>query len=304
MKASQNPNKAAPAAADPDLFMAMDDLKLAAAGLVEGTLHGLHRSPYTGISPEFASHRSYVKGDDLRYINWKLWARQDRLFVKQFDAETNMNLYLFMDATASMGTAHGPADKWRYASRLAAGLAYLALKQRDAPGLCVFNEHLSRFVAPSVAPHQLDMITTVLQEAAPRGETNLHAAMQEALSACKRRGLVILTSDLFDREEEILSGLELVRFHGHEVVVVQVLDPWERKLPDRGTYRFRDLETGRHLVVDVQSIGEVYEKTVASWQRTFKRACEELDITFLSCITTDPLKDLMVSFLSKRMQRA
>ncbi len=287
---------------DPDLFMAMEDLVLVARGLVEGTLQGQHRSPYIGFSSEFTSHRTYERGDDLRYVNWKVWARQDRLFVKQFDAETNMNVYLFLDATGSMATAHGPGNKWRYSARAAASLAHLALRFRDAPGLHILDNQVHYAVPPRAGPHQLAEIVAVLTQVKPAGTADLDLAMGQALEGCRQRGLVVLISDLFDQEDAILAGLDQVRFRGHDVLVIQVLDPWERVLPERGSYRFRDLETGRHLVVNLDDVREAYGRAVRAWTERFRRACEERGIDWLSCVTTDPLKDLLVEYLAKRAQ--
>lgn len=287
---------------DPELFMAMDDLALVARGVVEGTLQGHHRSTYLGSSAEFSAHRGYERGDDLRTVNWKLWARQDRLFVKQSDAETNMNLWLFVDATASMSTAHGPATKRRYAARAGAALAYLALKMHDAPGLRILGGDAAVAVPPRTGPHQLLEIAGVLSNLNTAGRADLGRAIEEAAAGCTRRGLIVVISDLFDREEAILAAFDQLRFRGHEVLVIHVLDPWERELPERGTFRFRDLEAGGRLVVDVREVRDAYGSAVEAWRRSFKRACDDRGIDVLSCATTDPFQDLIVAYLAARAE--
>ncbi len=287
---------------DPELFMAIEDLALVARGVVEGSAAGQHRSPYLGASTDFATHRAYQRGDDLRYVNWKLWARQERLFVKQFDARTTTNVYIMVDGSASMGTAHGPGTKWRYAARVAAALAHLALRARDAPALAVLARGSPGIVPPRAGPGQLDAIVHALSTTTPRGAAALANALDGAGEAAARRGVVVVISDFFDGDEALLAALDRLRFQGHDVLAIQVLDPWERALPERGAFRFFDLESRRHLVADTDAIGAAYARAVETWIESFGRACVERGIDFVSCVTTDPLKDLIVGFLARRAE--
>lgn len=282
--------------------MAMEDLELVARGVVEGALHGLHRSPYTGFSVEFDAHREYQLGDDLRYVNWNLWARTDRLYVKQFKADTNLNLYLMLDTTGSMLCDNGPTAKWQYAARAMAALSFLALNSRDATGLCLLHGGVHGFVPPFVRPGQFREIAAALEGAAPRGQGNVGAALDEALQLCRQRGIVLLVSDLLDHEDEIMAGLNNFRYYGHEVIVVHLLDPWEAELPERGQYEFEDLETGERIRTHVEPLRDAYQHTVSGWQQRLKRRCEDSGIDWIACETSDPLRDLLIEYLLKREQ--
>jgi uncharacterized protein (DUF58 family) len=258
---------------DPQLFMVMEDLELAARGIVEGALLGLHRSPYIGFSVEFESHREYQRGDDLRYVNWKLWARHNRLFVKQFKSDTNMNIYLMLDSTGSMQADHGVSAKWRYGARAAAALALLARQTHDAPGLFILNNKVEQYLRPRSTSGHFHDICGVLQNCTPQGQANIGAAIEEAYDLCRRKGIVFFISDLFDKEEDILNGLTNLRHMGHEVVVLQILDPWELEMPESGQYAFHDLETGEVIRANVARIRDAYKDVVADWQQGFKDQC-------------------------------
>ena len=285
---------------DPDLFMAMEDLELVARGVVEGALQGMHRSPYLGFSVEFDAHREYHPGDDLRYVNWNLWGRTDRLYVKQFKSDTNLNLYLMLDTSGSMLTEHGPTAKWKYGARAVAALSCLALRSRDATGLYLLSDRVHQHVPPYVRPGQFFEILATLRDAAPQGRTNIAQALDEALHVCRRRGIVVLISDLFDQEEAILGALNTLRYWGHEVIVIHVLDPWETELPESGQYEFKDLETGETIQSHVRLLRDSYRQVVADWQSRIKRCCDDDGIDWLSCSTSDPLRNLLIEYLLQR----
>ena len=212
--------------------------------MVEGFLHGLHRSPYVGFSLEFASHREYLRGDDLRHLNWKLFGRQDKLYVKQYDAETNLDLHLLVDWSGSMATATSGTSKQRYAACVAAAVAHLALMQHDAVGLTLFADTILEHVAPRAKSSQLNtLLNTFVQVAArPHGESA--CVLHNIVELMPRRGMVVLISDLLYEPEELFAALDHFRFHGHDVLIFQVLDPLERRMPVGGAVRFQDLETG------------------------------------------------------------
>lgn len=288
---------------DPELFMAMDDLELVAHGIVEGALHGLHRSPYLGFSAEFDAHREYQPGDELRHVNWNLWARTDRLYVKQFKIDTNLDLHILIDCSGSMRCEHGPTSKWRYAARAAAALAYVALRGRDAAGLFLLGSGVQEHVPPNVRRGQLAQITTLLQRADVEGEGRLARALQEVLHLCRRRGIVVLISDLLDDDAGILRGLDDLHHGGHEVVVLQVLDPWEKELPERGQFEFHDLETGERLRTDVTTIRASVLGDVRAWQQSLRRHCEQAGIDWLEATTATPLTELLVDYLWRRAEK-
>src|SRR6186713_1743210 len=213
---------------DPVFFSRLDNLELRARGIVEGFLHGLHRSPFVGFSVEFASHREYAQGDDLRHVNWKLFARSNRLYVKQFDAETNMNLYLLLDVSGSMECRNQGISKLEYGAALAAALAHLALKQHDAVGLVLLADEVVAHLPPKARPHQLQEILRVIANTKPRKTANSARAFQQAAELCNHRGIVVILSDLFDDTEALMKAIERLRFAKHEVIVFHLWDPWER----------------------------------------------------------------------------
>ena len=255
---------------DPDLFMAMDDLELVSQGIVEGALSGSHRSPFIGFSVEFDSHREYQIGDDLRHVNWDLWARTDDLYVKQFKSDTNLNLYTFIDISGSMLTENGPTRKYHYGARAAAALSFLAISGRDAPGIYLLRNRITDFVPPRVRPGHFHDLLDLLQKASASGQADIANAMDEAMEVCKRKGIVVFISDMFDNQEVILSGLNNLRHMGHEVIVIQILDPWEATMPKKGNYEFVDLESGNKLKVDAAELRDVYSRVVYNWQQGFK----------------------------------
>lgn len=290
---------------DPALFLAIEDLGLAAQGIVEGALHGLHRSPFRGFSVEFESHREYRQGDDLRYVNWSLSARHRRLFVKEFRADTNLNLYLLVDASASMRIAHGPASKFAYAARAAAALAYLAHRTHDACGLYLLRKSLEDALPPRTGRVHFETLTATLAATHPEGPGNLGAALGDALEACRRKGIVVLFSDLFDADEaEVLHGLRVLREAGQEVVLFQILDPWETQLPEDGDFEFVDPESGQRLEASTPIIAESVRSRVREWREMLRHECEASGIDWVSCTTADPLAGVVVEYLSQRAKLA
>jgi uncharacterized protein (DUF58 family) len=285
---------------DPDLFMAIEDLELVARGVVEGALQGFHRSPYVGYSVEFDSHREYMPGDDLRYVNWNLWSRTDRLYVKQFRSETNLNLYLMLDVSRSMQCDHGPTEKCKYAVRMAASLAFLSLNKRDAAGITILSDRIDHYIPPRVRAGQFTEIVSLLQGVNPQGSTNITQALVEAQGLFKRRGIVLLISDLFDEDEEVLTGLKSLCYSGHDVIVVQVLDPWEAELPANGQFEFEDLETKETIRVRVEQIRSSYQQVFEIWTEGLERYCRDSGIDWLSCRTTDPLRNILIDYLLRR----
>jgi uncharacterized protein (DUF58 family) len=280
--------------------MAMDDLELVARGVVEGALHGLHRSPYLGFSAEFDAHREYQPGDDLRHVNWNLWARTDRLYVKQFKSDTNLNLYLVVDCSASMGCAHGPAPKGRYGARAAAALAYLSLLARDAPGVFLVGGGVRDHVPPKVRPGQLREVAALLDQAPVHGQSHVAAELDEVLQLSRRRGIVVLISDLFDDVEAIFRGLNNLRFYGHEVILLQVLDPWEESLPEHGQFEFRDLETDERLRTEAAAVRAAVHRDVTAWRQDLERRCLEAGMDWLTTTTRQPLGEVLIGYLLRR----
>lgn len=287
---------------DPELFMAMDDLEMVARGVVEGALHGLHRSPYLGFSAEFDSHREYRPGDDLRHVDWTVWARSDHLQVKQYQADTNMNLYLLLDHSPSMLAGNGSAPKWQYAARAAAALAFLALQGRDGTGLCLLHDTVSHHIPPRVRPGQLKSILARLREPPPPTGTpaDLAKALEAAAALCKRKGIVVLVSDMFGDDPAVLRNLATLRSMGHEPVVVQILDPWEAELTTAGQYELIDLESDERFKVSAAELQAAYRQAFHDWHERLRQEAATLGIDWITIRTDEPLRNLLVDYLLKR----
>jgi uncharacterized protein (DUF58 family) len=285
---------------DPAFFSRLDNLELRARSIVEGFMQGLHRSPFVGFSAEFAAHREYVQGDDLRHVNWKLFARQHRMYVKQFDAETNMNLYLLLDVSGSMECSNSGLTKREYASALAAALSHLALKQHDAVGLILLADEVIAHLPPSARPHQLQEILRVISTTKPRKTTSTARAFQQAAELCKHRGIAVVLSDLFDDLDSLMKSVDRLRFAQHEVILFHLWDPWERDLPLEGHYRFQDLETGETVMTQAESIRDAYRNAVSAWQADLELQCRNRAIDRVELTTNQPLDQALLDYLVKR----
>ncbi len=287
---------------DPTFFSRLESIELRARSIVAGTMHGLHRSPFLGMSVEFASHREYSPGDDLRHLNWKLYARHDRLYIKEYDADTNLNLYLMVDASASMACALGGRSKLHYAASLAAALAHLAIRQRDAVGLTLFADSVLAHLPPRARADQLDEILATIARLEPRPAVGTGKALHQAADLARRRGLVVLFSDLFGDLDAIVGGLDHLRHHNHEVIVFQVLDPVERDLDLEGNVRFEDLESGETLTTQADGIRDAYRQAVADWRGQVEVECRKRAIDRIELVTTDPVDVALLDYLAKRAQ--
>lgn len=285
---------------DPAFFSRLDHIELRARSIVEGFLHGLHRSPYVGFSVEFASHREFVPGDDLRHVNWKLYARTRRLYVKEYDAETNLNLYILLDISGSMECANTGCSKLKYGSALAAALAHLALKQHDAVGVTLFADSVVAHLAPRAKSHQLQEILHLIASTEIRPPSDASRALHQAAELARHRGLVVIISDLFDDVSDIMKGLDHLRFQNHEVLIFQILDPWERDLPLEGNIRFRDLETGEELTTQAESVRESYQKAIGDWRKSLEKECRNRAVERVELTTDDPLDRALLDYLVQR----
>lgn len=285
---------------DPAFFSRLESIELRARSLVEGSMHGLHRSPYLGLSVEFASHREYAPGDDLRHLNWKLYARHDRLYIKEYDADTNLNLYLLLDASASMMCANAGRTKLHYAASIAAALTHLALKQRDAVGLTVFSDGVTAHLPPRARPTQLDEVLATIAAAEIRPATDNDRALHQAAEFATRRGMVVVLGDLFGDLEAIVRGLDHLRFRNHEVLVFHIMDPYERDLSVDGQIRFRDLETGEALTTRAEAVREAYREAVGEWRGSIETECCKRAIDRIELTTEDPPDRALLDYLVRR----
>jgi uncharacterized protein (DUF58 family) len=286
--------------ASPAFFSRLDNLELRARGIVEGFMHGLHRSPFVGFSVEFASHREYAQGDDLRHVNWKLFARQKRLYVKQFDAETNMNLYLLLDISGSMSCKSKGVSKLDYGAALAAALAHLALKQHDAVGLILWADEVVAHLPPRARPHQLNEILRAIGNVKPQRVSNSARAFPQAAELCNHRGIVVVLSDLFDDTSAIMKGFDRLRFAKHEVILFHLWDPWERDLPLEGHYKFHDIETGEVLLTQAEGIRDGYLAEVGKWRDEIESLCRNRSVDRIELTTEEPLDQALLDYLVRR----
>jgi uncharacterized protein (DUF58 family) len=285
---------------DPLFFATLEDLELIARTAVEGFLQGLHRSPYVGFSVEFASHREYLPGDDLRHLNWKLYGRQDRLYVKQYDAETNLDLHLLLDWSGSMSTAGGEVSKQRYAQTLVAALAHLALMQRDAVGVTLFADRILEHIKPRAKSNQLDDILQVLVTTPLQAHAESAIVLHEIAELIPRRGLVVLVSDLFYPAKELFSGLDHFRYQGHDTLIFHVLDVLERHLPVEGAIRFHDLETSEELTTRAEEIGPAYRAAIEGWFTSLDQGCRTRELERVTLSTDEPLDRALYDYLARR----
>ena len=287
---------------DPETVSRISRLDLVARLVVEGFITGLHRSPYHGFSVEFSEHRPYRPGDPLRDLDWKAYAKSDRLYVKRYEEETNLKAYLLLDVSGSMDFQSGaPMSKFRYATSLAAALSYLMLKQRDAVGLLLYHHEIESYVPPRSVQSHLQVMLKTLDQAAPRRDTRMAPAFHDLAERISRRGLVIVLSDLLDDPGEVLNGLRHFRHLGHEVVVFHLLDPRERDLDFRDETRFFDLEDPDHtLTTQPRHIHHEYRALMDEMIQKYRGGCAESRIDYALIDTATPFDTALSHYLVQR----
>jgi uncharacterized protein (DUF58 family) len=284
----------------PEVVSRLENMELIARFIVEGFIAGLHRSPYHGFSVEFAEYRQYNAGESTRNIDWKIYAKTDRHYVKVFEDETNLRATLLLDRSASMDYESNGLTKLRYGSLLAAALSYLMIKQRDAVGLVVFDDEIKEALPHrSVRRHLLQLLGS-LQRVEPGSRTAISTALHEMAERIRRRGLMILLSDLLDEPSNVIEGLKHFRHRGHEVVVFHILDPNEIELGFSGEVQFVDKETGEKLRTRPWFLGAEYRRDVKGWIEELERACKQNAIDYNLMTTDTPFDHALVSYLNKR----
>lgn len=285
---------------DPTVVSKLATMELRARLVVEGFVTGLHRSPYKGFSVEFAEHRQYMPGDPLKHIDWKVYGKTDRFYVKEYEEETNLRGYVLLDASASMGYASDGMSKLEYARYLAAAIIYLMLKQQDSAGLLVFDNAVRDFVAPRSNPRQLHTLLSLLDGSEASSETDIGLVLHELAGRMRRRGLVMLISDLLDEPERVMPGLRHFRHLKHEVIVFHVLDPAEAEFRFDADATFRDMETGELMTTEPFSVRGDYVEAVRDWQAALRRECAESRIDYVPILTSTPYDRALFSYLEKR----
>ena len=284
----------------PDIISRLNNLSLKARFVVEGFIVGLHKSPYHGFSVEFSEHRAYGAGDEIRHVDWKLWGKTDRFFIKQFEEETNLKSYLLVDQSLSMTYKSKKMTKLEYAQILAASLGYLMLKQQDAVGLTLFDDRIRVNIPARSKRSHLNIILSKMQNINAGPETTIAPILHKTAEAIKKRGLIILISDLFDDPDKILSGLQHFRYKGHEVIVFHVLDPQELTLDFTQRTRFRDMESGEEIVTDPWHIQSDYQKSMGQFCDYIKSNCRQKNIDYVQLSTDLPLDMALSEYLIKR----
>ncbi len=288
---------------DPVTLMRIKDMQMRARVVVEGFYAGIHRSPYHGFSVEFSEYRQYTPGDDPRYIDWRLYARTDRYYLKRFEDETNLRCHLLVDLSQSMGYGSIAYSKAEYARTVAATLAYFLSHQHDAVGLVTFDDKIGEHLPARYRPGHLHRLLLCLERPLAGKSTDLTAPIEQIAKTVTKRGLVVLLSDLLAPVETLGTNLGYLRAAGHEVVVLRILDPGERQFAFHGPAMFRDLESGRDLYVDPQAARADYLKRFGEHSAAVSKACAELGIDLYEMTTDRPLELALYDFLSVRLHR-
>ncbi len=286
----------------PEILQKIGSLDLIAREVVEGLRVGMHKSPLRGFSTEFIHHRQYAPGDNLRHLDWRVYARTQRYYVKLFEAETNFDANLLVDASTSMQYGSGPVTKLEYVKFMAASLAYLIVRQHDSVGLGVFDSELRRYVQPLGSPSVVHDIARDLEQIRPEPRTNIAGILHEFAQRLRRRGFVMLFSDLFDHLDEFVKGLDHLRFCGHNITVFHVLDPFELTFPFKGTYRFKGLEDASEILTEPNRIRVAYLEELGKLIRQVRGACERSHVDYVLVDTSRPVDEVLSAYLISRVR--
>ncbi len=284
----------------PESIARIARLELRAHRVVEGFLSGIHRSPRFGQSVEFLQHRQYFPGDDLRHVDWKVWAKQDRLYVKQFEEDTNMHVTLLVDGSASMQYGSGPLNKYDYACTAAASLAYLLLRQQDLVGCVAFDERMRSRVPAQSKKNHLDAIVQALAADEPEEKTDFYPFLRQVAEETPRRGMMILFSDLLADTEGLLRGLKLLRKRGHDVMVFHILDDDEIDFPFQGPTRFEGLELPAALACNPRALRNGYLGALEDFLHRVRRGCTSNACDYELIRTSQPLSAVLAAYLHRR----
>jgi len=285
---------------DPAVVARLGNLELKARTVVEGFLSGLHRSPFKGFSVEFAEYRQYIPGDDLSTIDWKVYARSDRHYVKKFEEETNLTCHVMLDISGSMAYGSRGITKYQYGQCLAASLAYLMNRQRDAAGLAAFDERIVTMLPASARPGHLNAILVTLDRLVLGTETNVSKPLHQLADSLSKRGMVVLISDLLDDPERVIRGLKHFRFRGTDVIVFHLLDPDELAFPFERATRFEDMETQDEVLAVPVVVRDHYLKAIGALIERYKRELGAAGIDYQLLTTDQPLEMALLAYLSTR----
>ncbi len=286
---------------DPAALARVKNLQMVARGVVEGFITGLHASPYKGFSVEFAEHREYTAGDDPRHLDYKMLARTDRLYIKQYEEETNMRVQILLDTSGSMAYSYdGKMSKFDYGAYLTAVLAYLMTRQQDSVGLTTFDTEVRLDMPARSSPRHFNEMMRQLEAIEPGEETSVAGTLHRLANRFKRRGLIVLVSDLYDEPEEVIRALHHFRHRKHELIVFHVFDKAELEFPFRDMTAFYDLETGERLQIDPLDVRDVYLEQIERFIENYRRACAEMNADYVLTDTSVPYDFMLSRYLAKR----
>lgn len=285
---------------NPVILSLINNLEFLAKHIVEGFITGLHKSPFHGFSVEFSQHRPYMQGDNLKHIDWKVFARSDRYYIKQFEEETNLRCSILLDISNSMSYKSGNISKLEYASILSASLAFLMLKQRDAIGLMLFADEIRKDLPAKSVPVYIKDIIFALSEIKVGNDTNITNALHTIADRIKRRGLIILISDLLDDPQKILSGMKHLKYNKHEIIVFHIVDDQEVDFNFKGEFIFEDLESKQKIRTDARYVQQDYLNQINNQYTFFKKSFRENDIDYIRIRTSEPIESALGGYLLKR----
>lgn len=285
---------------DPVTLSKITNMELRARLLVDGVLSGIHKSPYKGSSIEFLEHKEYSPGNEIKHIDWRVLARTDKYYIKEFEEETNLRCYIFLDASGSMEYKSTGISKFEYAATLAASLSYLLLKQSDLVGLVSFSDKVLQYVPPRSRLTHLHIILNAIKELKTLGKSNTSAILNEFVEKIGRRSLIIVISDFFDDTQKIIHQLKYLQFKRNEVILFHILDPYELTFPFETITFFESLEDDRRVLADPRSIKDKYLSELNHFLERFKQLCFENQIDYWLIDTSMPLDQALIKFLARR----
>ena len=287
---------------NPSFINKIDNLSLRAKLVVEGFIIGMHKSPYHGFSVEFSEHRPYGFGDEIKYIDWKLWGKTDRFYIKQFEEETNLSCHLILDKSLSMDYGSNKLTKFEYSKSICAALSYLMIKQQDAVGLTTFDKKINTTIKPKSKISHLNLLLKTMHNSSTGGETNISSLLHGLAESINKKGLIILISDLLDDEHKVMESLRHFRYKGHEIIVFHIVDPKEKDLDFNQNMNFIDLESNYNIIADSRLVKENYNKAFKKFSNYYKNECLRDKIDYNLVSTSDSLDKTLLQYLIKRSQ--
>ncbi|MDR2592855.1 MAG: DUF58 domain-containing protein [Chitinispirillales bacterium] len=287
-------------ALSPEHVAPIRNLTLRAKMIVEGTIAGLHKSPFHGFSSEFLEYRPYLVGEPARKVDWRKYAKSDKAFVRLYEDETNLSAHILLDKSASMGFGSGAVTKFDYARTLAASIAWILVRQKDAAGLVAFDEEIRFYMPPKSTNLQLKNIISYLEGAAAEHKTQCGAVINSAAAMLGKRGLCVVISDFLDDPESIAMGLRHLRFKRQDILAIAVADPMELNFDGRSDYRLKDLETGREITIDSRTASEYFNSGMAEHRSALSTICRELKVDFEEVSVDEPFHKSLMRVIDKR----